>query len=87
MFMTVRPPGVMYVGLQLGSQTNYLLGRTRFPVGEWTYLALVYDGPERRIGLFVNGEIDLELDVPPRLADGSQPSRRPLHRAQLRRGR
>lgn len=65
LLMTVRPPGVLYVGVQLGSQTNYLLGHTKFPVGEWTHLALVYDGPERKIGLFVNGQIDLELDVPP----------------------
>ena len=63
--ISIRPPGLMYVGVQLGSQSNHLMGQKKIAVGEWTHVALVYDGAARKIGLFVNGEIDLELDVPP----------------------
>lgn len=63
--ITIRPPGYLYIGLQLGSQPNYLSGQTRIPLNEWTHVALVYDGAARKIGLFVNGKIDNELDVPP----------------------
>ncbi|MCE5238748.1 LamG domain-containing protein [bacterium] len=63
--ITIRPPGLMYVGVQLGSQANHLTGQTKIPVGQWTHLALVYDGAARKIGLFVNGQVDIELDVPP----------------------
>jgi len=63
--ITIRPPGVLYVGVQLGSQPNHLLGQTKIALGEWTHVALVYDGKARKIGLFVNGAIDTELDVPP----------------------
>jgi len=63
--ISIRPPGLLYVGVHLGAQTNYLMGRTRIPLGEWTHVALVYDGAARKIGLFVNGEIDVELDAAP----------------------
>lgn len=64
-FITIRPPGVMYVALQLGSQTNYFTGQKQIAVGEWTHLAMTYDGSAGKIGLFVNGELDRELDVAP----------------------
>jgi len=69
--MTIRPPGVLYVGVQLGEQRNWLHGQTQIPIGEWTHLALVYDGPAGRIGTFVNGEIDKEFDVGPGVGDVS----------------
>jgi hypothetical protein len=63
--ISIRPPGIMYVGVHLGSQANHVMGQTKIAVGEWTHVALVYDSAARKIGLFVNGAIDLELDVPP----------------------
>ncbi len=65
MVIAIRPPGVLYVGTQLGSARNWLIGSREIPVDEWTHLALVYDGPAGKIGTFVNGAIDLEFDVPP----------------------
>ncbi len=67
--LTVRPgtktTGVLYVGVHLGSQPNHLLGQTPIPLNEWTHVALVYDGPSRKIGIFVNGKLDTEFDVAP----------------------
>ena len=63
--MNIRPPGVLYIGVQLGQLKNYLLGHEVIPLNEWTHVALVYDGPARKIGTFVNGMPDLEVDVPP----------------------
>ncbi len=62
--MTVRPPGVLYVGVTLGESRHHLTGTQDIPVGEWTHIALVYDGPSRKIGTFVNGQTDLEVTVP-----------------------
>ena len=62
--MTVRPPGVLYIGVMLGESKHYLTGERAIPVGEWTHVAVVYDGPSRKIGTFVNGERDLEVTVP-----------------------
>ena len=62
--ITVRPPGVMYVATQLGSARNHLTGETQIAVGEWTHLALVYDGPRGKLGTFVNGALDMEFDLP-----------------------
>lgn len=61
--INIRPPGIVYVAVQLGEQRNYLLGQTKIPLGEWVHLALVYDGPAERIGIFVNGAIDTEFRV------------------------
>ncbi len=63
--MTVRPPGVLYVGVTVGKSKHYLTGELPIAVGEWTHVAVVYDGPARKIGTFVNGELDIELTVPP----------------------
>ena len=67
--ISIRPlnatSGILYVGVQLGSQPNNLMCQTPIPVGEWTHIALVYDGPARKIGAFVNGKLDSEFDVPP----------------------
>lgn len=63
--ISIRPPGVLYVGVCLRDQPNHLTGATTLPVGEWTHVALVYDGPYRKIGLFVNGKLDTEFDVAP----------------------
>lgn len=63
--MAIRPPGVLYVGVQPGSARNWLHGQREIPVGEWTHLALVYDGPAGKIGTFVDGELDIEFDLPP----------------------
>ena len=70
--MTVRPPGVLYVGVQLGPNRNWLVGHTRIPLHQWTQVALVHDGPARKIGTFVNGVMDLEADVPPGLPPVNQ---------------
>ncbi len=67
MFIAIRPPGALYVAVQLGSQRNWLVGARAVAVGEWTHVALVYDGPAAKIGTFVNGAIDLEFDLPPDL--------------------
>jgi hypothetical protein len=68
-FIAVRPgtatTGLLYVGVQLGTQPNYLLGQSPIPVGEWTHVALVHDGLFRKIGIFVNGKLDTEFDVSP----------------------
>ena len=63
--LTVRPPGLLYVGVHLGSQTNWLTGQAPIPTGEWTHVALVYDGPPGKIGSFINRKIDTEFDLPP----------------------
>ncbi|NUQ01113.1 MAG: LamG domain-containing protein, partial [Armatimonadetes bacterium] len=62
-FIAIRPPGVLYVGLQVGAQTNWLSGQTVLPVGEWAHLALVYDGPASKAGVYVNGHRDTEFDL------------------------
>lgn len=62
--ITVRPPGVLYVGLQLGTSPNHLMGQTPVLLGEWTHVALVYDGPRAKLGTFVNGALDMEFDLP-----------------------
>lgn len=59
--MTVRPPGVLYVGVPGG----HLTGITAIPVGEWTHVALVYDGPAGKAATFINGALDVEFDLPP----------------------
>jgi len=76
--MTVRPPGVLYIGVQLGPNRNWLLGHTRIPLRQWTHVALVYDGPARKIGTFVNGVMDLEADLPPDLPPVNQNPQRPF---------
>jgi hypothetical protein len=67
--ISIRPlnatTGILYVGVQLGSQPNNLMCQTPIPVGEWTHIALVYDGPAKKLGAFVNGKLDSEFDVPP----------------------
>ncbi|MBM4084753.1 MAG: LamG domain-containing protein, partial [Planctomycetes bacterium] len=63
--ITVRPPGVLYVGVQLGEQPNWLTGQTPIPVQRWTHVALVYDGAAGKIGTFVDGKLDAEFDLPP----------------------
>ena len=68
--LIVRPPGRLYAGVVLGEQTNYIHGVREIPLQQWTHVALVYDGPARKIGLFVNGEPDVEFDVAP----GSPPA-------------
>lgn len=62
--ITVRPPGNMYVGVQLGELPNHLMGATPIKEGEWTHLTLTYDGPAGKIGLFVNEKLDTEFDLP-----------------------
>ncbi len=62
--ITIRPPGVLYVATQLGASANHLTGETQIPLGEWTHVALVYDGPRGKLGTFVNGELDVEFDLP-----------------------
>ncbi len=59
--ITVRPPGVLYVG----AGGNHLTGSTAIPVGEWTHVALAYDGPAGKVATFVNGALDREFDLPP----------------------
>lgn len=80
--ISIRPntatTGIMYVGVQLGSQPNYLTGQMPIPVGEWTHVALVYDGPARKIGLFVNGKLDTEFDVPVGAPENVNPSTNPF---------
>jgi len=62
--ITIRPPGVLYIGVWLGATRKFLLGHTPIPLGQWTHVALVYDGAARRIGTLVNGVMDLEADAP-----------------------
>lgn len=63
--IVIRPPGVLYVALMHGDQKHHLVGERRVEVGEWTHVALVYDGPAGKLGTFVDGELDVEFDLPP----------------------